>query len=59
MEFVSGILGSVGGVVYMNVGVYKLDILSVLLKVFILFEDGVIDWLMNKELEFFYWVFVL
>ncbi|PFW01320.1 UDP-N-acetylenolpyruvoylglucosamine reductase [Bacillus thuringiensis] len=59
LEFASGIPGSVGGAVYMNAGAHKSDISSVLSKVLILFEDGTIDWLMNKELEFSYRASVL
>ncbi|AVP47182.1 UDP-N-acetylmuramate dehydrogenase [Bacillus cereus] len=54
LEFASGIPGSVGGAVYMNAGAHKSDISSVLSKALILFEDGTIDWLTNKELEFSY-----
>ena len=59
LEFASGIPGSVGGAVYMNAGAHKSDISSVLSKALILFEDGTIDWLMNKELEFSYRASVL
>ncbi|PEE38902.1 UDP-N-acetylmuramate dehydrogenase [Bacillus cereus] len=54
LEFGSGIPGSVGGAVYMNAGAHKSDISSVLSKALILFEDGTIAWLTNKELEFSY-----
>lgn len=54
LEFASGIPGSVGGAVYMNAGAHKSDISSVLSKALILFEDGTIAWLTNKELEFSY-----
>lgn len=57
--FASGIPGSVGGAVYMNAGAHKSDISSVLSKALILFEDGAIDWLTNKELEFSYRASVL
>lgn len=59
LEFASGIPGSVGGAVYMNAGAHKSDISSVLSKALILFEDGAIDWLTNKELEFSYRASVL
>lgn len=59
LEFASGIPGSVGGAVYMNAGAHKSDISSVLSKALILFQDGTIDWLMNKELEFSYRASVL
>ncbi|MGA5711948.1 UDP-N-acetylmuramate dehydrogenase [Bacillus bombysepticus] len=54
LEFASGIPGSVGGAVYMNAGAHKSDISIVLSKALILFEDGTIAWLTNKELEFSY-----
>ena len=59
LEFASGIPGSVGGAVYMNAGAHKSDISSVLSKALILFEDGTIAWLTNKELEFSYRASVL
>ncbi|MCU4992980.1 UDP-N-acetylmuramate dehydrogenase [Bacillus cereus] len=59
LEFASGIPGSVGGAVYMNAGAHKSDISSVLSKALILFEDGTLDWLTNKELEFSYRASVL
>ncbi|UIJ64855.1 UDP-N-acetylmuramate dehydrogenase [Bacillus cereus] len=59
LGFASGIPGSVGGAVYMNAGAHKSDISSVLSKALILFEDGAIDWLTNKELEFSYRASVL
>ncbi|ANP82669.1 UDP-N-acetylenolpyruvoylglucosamine reductase [Bacillus sp. B25(2016b)] len=59
LEFASGIPGSVGGAVYMNAGAHKSDISSVLSKALILFEDGTIDWLTNRELEFSYRASVL
>ncbi|HDR4864878.1 TPA: UDP-N-acetylmuramate dehydrogenase [Bacillus cereus] len=59
LEFASGIPGSVGGAVYMNAGAHKSDISSVLSKALILFEDGTIDWLTNKELGFSYRASVL
>ena len=43
----------------MNAGAHKSDISSVLSKALILFEDGTIDWLTNKELEFSYRASVL
>ena len=43
----------------MNAGAHKSDISSVLSKALILFEDGAIDWLTNKELEFSYRASVL
>lgn len=49
LEFLSGIFGFVGGVVYMNVGVYGFDMFYVVEKVFILFEDGIFEWLINEE----------
>lgn len=48
LEFVVGISGLVGGVVYMNVGVYGFDMSEIFVKVYILFEDGMIEWLINE-----------
>ncbi|MFH7831569.1 UDP-N-acetylmuramate dehydrogenase [Bacillus luti] len=59
LEFASGIPGSVGGAVYMNAGAHKSDISNVLSKALILFENGTIEWLMNRELEFSYRTSVL
>lgn len=54
LEFSSGIPGSVGGAVYMNAGAHGSDISRVLEKAHILFEDGVMEWLSNEEMEFSY-----
>ncbi|GAB6413888.1 UDP-N-acetylmuramate dehydrogenase [Bacillus luti] len=59
LEFASGIPGSVGGAVYMNAGAHKSDISNVLSKALILFENGSIEWLMNREMEFSYRTSVL
>ncbi|PFN24336.1 UDP-N-acetylmuramate dehydrogenase [Bacillus cereus] len=59
LEFASGIPGSVGGAVYMNAGAHKSDISNILSKALILFENGTIDWLTNKEMEFSYRTSVL
>jgi UDP-N-acetylmuramate dehydrogenase len=54
LEFASGIPGSVGGAVYMNAGAHGSDMAAILQKAYILFEDGAIGWLSNKEMEFSY-----
>ncbi|EJS71076.1 UDP-N-acetylenolpyruvoylglucosamine reductase [Bacillus cereus] len=59
LEFASGIPGSVGGAVYMNAGAHKSDISNILSKALILFENGTIDWLTNREMEFSYRTSVL
>ncbi|PEX91297.1 UDP-N-acetylmuramate dehydrogenase [Bacillus cereus] len=59
LEFASGIPGSVGGAVYMNAGAHKSNISNILSKALILFENGTIDWLTNKEMEFSYRTSVL
>ncbi|KAA0762939.1 UDP-N-acetylmuramate dehydrogenase [Bacillus sp. SH5-2] len=59
LEFASGIPGSVGGAVYMNAGAHKSDISNVLSKALILFENGTIEWLRNREMEFSYRTSVL
>ncbi|MBD8068388.1 UDP-N-acetylmuramate dehydrogenase [Bacillus sp. PS06] len=52
--FASGIPGSVGGAVYMNAGAHGSDISKILTKAHILFEDGTMEWLSNREMEFSY-----
>lgn len=59
LEFASGIPGSVGGAVYMNAGAHNSEISNILTKTRILFENGTIDWLTNKEMEFSYRTSVL
>jgi len=54
LEFASGIPGSVGGAVYMNAGAHGSDISKILTKALILFENGDLEWLSNKEMEFSY-----
>lgn len=54
LEFASGIPGSVGGAVYMNAGAHGSDISKILTKALILFENGNLEWLSNKEMEFSY-----
>jgi UDP-N-acetylmuramate dehydrogenase len=54
LEFASGIPGSVGGAIYMNAGAHGSDISRILTKAHILFEDGTIEWLSNKEMDFSY-----
>lgn len=59
LEFASGIPGSLGGAVYMNAGAHGADISKILTRAHILFEDGVIEWLSNDEMEFTYRTSVL
>lgn len=59
LEFASGIPGSVGGAVYMNAGAHGSDISKILLEAHILFADGTIKWVTNKEMEFSYRTSVL
>ncbi|PGB02908.1 UDP-N-acetylmuramate dehydrogenase [Bacillus toyonensis] len=59
LEFASGIPGSVGGAVYMNAGAHKSDISNILSKALILFENGTIEWLANRGMEFSYRTSVL
>lgn len=54
LEFASGIPGSVGGAVYMNAGAHGSDISQIVTKAHVLFEDGSMEWLSNKEMEFSY-----
>ncbi|KON89185.1 UDP-N-acetylenolpyruvoylglucosamine reductase [Sporosarcina globispora] len=59
LEFASGIPGSVGGAVYMNAGAHGSDISNIMTKAYVLFEDGKMEWLTNKEMEFSYRTSVL
>jgi UDP-N-acetylmuramate dehydrogenase len=59
LEFASGIPGSVGGAVYMNAGAHGSDISKILTRAHILFVDGTLEWLSNKEMEFSYRTSVL
>ncbi|MED3573505.1 UDP-N-acetylmuramate dehydrogenase [Cytobacillus praedii] len=59
LEFASGIPGSVGGAVFMNAGAHGSDISKILSKALILFENGKVEWLSNKELMFSYRTSVL
>lgn len=54
LEFASGIPGTVGGAVYMNAGAHGSDVSQVLSEAVILWEDGEIEHLQNKELDFSY-----
>ncbi|KKI93736.1 UDP-N-acetylenolpyruvoylglucosamine reductase [Bacillus sp. SA1-12] len=54
LEFSSGIPGSIGGAVYMNAGAHGSDMSKIVEKAHILFEDGTMEWLTNKEMEFSY-----
>ena len=59
LEFASGIPGSVGGAIFMNAGAHGSDISNILTKALILFEDGNVEWLSNKEMMFSYRTSVL
>lgn len=59
LEFASGIPGSVGGAVYMNAGAHGSDISKILTRAHILFPDGKMEWLTNKDMEFRYRTSVL
>lgn len=59
LEFASGIPGSVGGAVFMNAGAHGSDISNILTKVLILFENGKVEWLSNKDMMFSYRTSVL
>lgn len=54
MEFATGIPGTIGGAVYMNVGAYKEDMASIIKKVKLLDENDNIIELNKEELEFGY-----
>lgn len=59
LEFAGGIPGSVGGAVYMNAGAHGSDVSNILQKARILFPDGTVEWLSNKEMEYSYRTSVL
>lgn len=59
LEFASGIPGSVGGAVFMNAGAHGSDISNILTKALILFENGKVEWLSNKDMMFSYRTSVL
>ena len=59
LEFAGGIPGSIGGAVYMNAGAHGSDISQILEKAYVLFEDGSLEWLTNKEMKFSYRTSVL
>lgn len=59
LEFASGIPGSVGGAVFMNAGAHGSDISKILDKALVLFEDGILEWVSNEEMEFSYRTSVL
>lgn len=54
LEFAGGIPGSVGGAVYMNAGAHGSDMSKIVTRVHVLFPDGTMKWLSNKEMEFAY-----
>lgn len=54
LEFACGIPGSIGGAVYMNAGAYGGEVSEVIESVDVLFANGEIQTLSNKELEFSY-----
>ncbi|MDQ0217170.1 UDP-N-acetylmuramate dehydrogenase [Peribacillus cavernae] len=54
LEFASGIPGSAGGAVYMNAGAHGSDISNILIKAYVLFEDGSLQWLTKEEMAFSY-----
>lgn len=54
LEFAGGIPGSVGGAVYMNAGAHGSDVSRVLKEATVLFPDGTVRTLTNRELAFRY-----
>ncbi|MBB6455031.1 UDP-N-acetylmuramate dehydrogenase [Salirhabdus euzebyi] len=59
LAFAGGIPGSVGGAVYMNAGAHGSDMSNILVKSLVLFPDGTLEWLTNKEMKFSYRTSVL
>ncbi|MDA3131002.1 UDP-N-acetylmuramate dehydrogenase [Aliibacillus thermotolerans] len=54
LEFAGGIPGSVGGAVFMNAGAHGSDMSQILLEARILYPDGRLLWLSNKEMDYSY-----
>lgn len=54
LEFAGGIPGSIGGAVYMNAGAHGSDMSRIVKKAHVLFNDGTVKWLTNKEMLFSY-----
>lgn len=54
LEFASGIPGTVGGAVYMNAGAHGSDVSHVLIEATVLWQDGEVQRLTNKQMEFSY-----
>jgi UDP-N-acetylmuramate dehydrogenase len=54
IEFAGGIPGSLGGAVYMNAGAHRSDMSQIVKKAYILYEDGIFEWVTNEELTFSY-----
>ncbi len=59
LEFAGGIPGSVGGAVYMNAGAHGSDISQILTRARILYPNGELKWLSNKEMKYSYRTSVL
>lgn len=53
-EFLSGIPGSIGGVIFMNAGCYNKEIKDILIKCRCIDEDGKVHIYSSEELEFTY-----
>lgn len=53
LEFISGIPGTMGGLVYMNAGAYKQEIKDILLEVLV-YQNGEIKWINKDQLHFSY-----
>lgn len=53
LEFASGIPGSLGGLVFMNAGAYKVSMSDIVDSVLVLKNDEFV-WMKNEELEFSY-----
>lgn len=54
LEFAGGIPGSVGGAVYMNAGAHGSDMSNIVKRVHVLFSDGTMKWITNKDMQFSY-----
>ncbi|MFB5660655.1 UDP-N-acetylmuramate dehydrogenase [Alteribacillus sp. HJP-4] len=54
LEFAGGIPGTVGGAVFMNAGAHGSDMSRILIEARVLFPDGRLEWIKNKDMDFSY-----
>ncbi|UCZ51824.1 UDP-N-acetylmuramate dehydrogenase [Bacillus shivajii] len=54
LEFAAGIPGTVGGAIFMNAGAHGSDVSKILTRAHVLFPDGSMKWIENKDMAFSY-----